>query len=305
MSVYTTITRTELEFFFDRYTLGKVTDFTGIEDGIDNTNYFVNTTQGQYVLTLFENLTEEQLQPYLTLLLHLSHYHIPCPTPQLDKRHQALRMLNHKPAAIFKRLLGNAVQQTTAQHCEQIGLLLAELHDCSHGHSFPVVIDTLKECQTLHAQLANNITNDEQNLILDELHFQSQHHLSALPMGVIHSDLFRDNVLFSHYKIAGILDFYSAGSGILLFDLAVACNDWCQDDGKFNETKALAMLAAYESLRPLMPQEKQHWQILLRLAALRFWLSRLVHQHQPRAGQLIQTKDPVFFQNLLEQHRLA
>ena len=303
MSVYTAITQTELEFFFDRYTLGSVIDFVGIEDGIDNTNYFVNTTQGQYVLTLFEHLTHQQLQPYLKLLSRLSKYSIPCPTPQLDKHNNVLRLLNNKPAAIFNSLSGKSISQTTAQHCEQLGLQLAEFHDCTYNYVFPVCINTLHECQTLYTQIEHRLDTADYHLINDELRFQIRHYPSDLPTGIIHSDLFRDNVLFEHNKLTGILDFYSAGKGILLLDIAVTCNDWCHNNGMFNVTKSYALLAAYESLRPLTTQEKQNWSVMLRLAALRFWLSRLVHQCEPRTGEIIQEKDPLFFRHLLEQHR--
>jgi homoserine kinase type II len=140
-------------------------------------------------------------------------------------------------------------------------------------------------------------------LIKDELRFQTQHYPNNLPTGVIHADLFRDNVLFDGDKLSGILDFYRACQGTLLFDIAVTANDWCSDDGVFNLEKVTALLAAYEILRPLQAQEKHHWQTFLRISALYFWLARLEHQFYPRAGEIVQQKDPLFFRQLLEQHR--
>lgn len=303
MSVYTRLTRTQLEFFFDRYTLGTVVYFEGIANGIDNSNYFVETTQGDFVLTIFESLTLETLSPYIKLLTHLANYHIPCPVPQLDRRDNAVRLLDNKPAAIFKRLAGEAIEQTTETHCQQIGLQLAELHDCAQNYKFPYISTVLEDCKTLAHNIDAHLTVADRELIADELHFQALNSPENLPIGVIHTDLFRDNVLFEHDKISGVLDFYSACRGELLFDIAVTANDWCCDNGIFNADKVATLLASYEILRPLHIEEKQHWQTQLRIAALRFWLSRLEHQLYPRQGDMVQQKDPLYFRHLLEQHR--
>lgn len=303
MSVYTPITLSQLEFFFDRYTLGTVISFEGITNGIENSNYFVETTKGHFVLTLFENLTLTELPHFIKLLARLSNYHIPCPIPQLDKRSNPVRLLNNKPAAIFKRLSGVAIEYPTQSHCQQIGLQLAELHDCTQNYTFPINNDVLGKCSTLFNKMNNRLTEADIAFIRDELDFQTQHYPNDLPTGVIHADLFRDNVLFDGNKISGILDFYSACRGALLFDIAVTANDWCCDDNIFNRDKVAALLASYEILRPIHTQERQHWQTLLRAAALQFWLSRLEHQLYPREGDIIQEKDPLFFRQLLEQHR--
>ena len=303
MSVYTSISRSELDFFFDRYALGTVISFQGISDGIDNSNYFVETTQGQFVLTLFENLTLTQLPPIIRLLTRLSRYHIPCPVPRFDKQQNSLRLLNDKPAAVFNCLSGSATEQPTLLQCQQIGLQLAELHDCTHDYEFPNTSSVLDECNALYQRVEPKLSQTDSLLIKDELRFQTLCYPDHLPMGVIHADLFRDNVLFHDGKISGILDFYSATNGALLFDIAVTVNDWCCDNGQLNTEKVNTLLVAYETLRLLTTHEQQHWQTLLRIAALRFWLSRLEHQLYPRPGELIQTKDPLFFRNLLEQHR--
>lgn len=303
MSVYTPVTRSQLEFFFDRYTLGRVIKFEGITNGIDNSNYFVDTTQGSFVLTLFETLSLDELPHFMSLMTRLANYHIPCPRPQLDKQANSLRLLNNKPAAIFKRLSGTAIDVPTRSHCQQLGLQLAELHDCTQNYHFPITSNIVDECKTLFQQIATQITATDRLLIEDELRFQTQYYPDSLPSGVIHADLFKDNVLFEGDKLSGILDFYSAGTGALLLDLAITVNDWCCDNGTLNPSKVTALLSAYEALRPLHAQEKQHWQTLLRVAALRFWLSRLAHQLYPRAGEIIQQKDPLFFRRLLEQHR--
>lgn len=303
MSVYTRITRSQLEFFFDRYTLGKVLYFEGITDGIDNSNYLVKTTQGEFILTLFETLTLAELPSFIKLLTYLAHYQVPSPKPQLDKQSNAVRLLNNKPAAIFKRLSGVAIQHATYVHCQKIGLQLAELHDCLQNYDFPINSNVLNECETLFHKLDVQLSATDRALIEDELNFQTQNPPESLPIGIIHTDLFKDNVLFDGGKISGILDFYSACRGPLLLDIAVTANDWCCDEGVFNSEKVITLLSAYEILRPLQAHEKQHWQTMLRIAALRFWLSRLEHQLNPRQGDLIQQKDPLFFRHLLEQHR--
>lgn len=303
MSVYTPVTHSQLEFFFDRYALGSVIQFEGIANGIDNSNYFVDTTQGSFVVTLFESLNMDELPQYIKLLTRLTQYHILCPCPQLDRQAKPLRMLNNKPAAIFKRLSGIVIKCPTYVHCQQVGLQLAELHDYTQNYHFPISINILAECKTLFAQLDNQLTETDRALITDELDFQTRHYPNNLPRGVIHADLFRDNVLFDGNKLSGILDFYSAGTGDLLLDLAITANDWCCDNGKPNASKVTVLLSAYETLRPLHTEEKQHWQTLLRIAALRFWLSRLTHQLYPREGEITQQKDPLFFRRLLEQHR--
>jgi homoserine kinase type II len=305
VSVYTKITLSELKFFFDRYDLGTVIDFEGIANGIDNSNYFVETTQGRFVLTLFETLTLDELPHYIKLLTYLANYHIPCPRPQLDKQGNAVRLLNNKPAAIFKRLAGVAIVHPTHAHCQQIGLQLAELHDCIQNYKFPKTSNVLEECRTLFNKIESQLIVADRMLIDDELRFQTQYQPEDLPTGVIHADLFRDNVLFDGNKLSGVLDFYMANNGTLLFDIAITANDWCCDKGVFNTDKVAVLLAAYEVLRPLNPQEKQHWQTQLRLAALQFWLLRLEHQLYLRQGDIVQQKDPLFFRRLLEQHRCS
>lgn len=303
MSVYTLVTRPQLETFFDGYALGTVTTFKSITDGIDNTNYFVDTTEGSFVLTLFETLTHNELSLFIKLLTRLNDSHIPCPVPQFDKQAQQLRWLNDKPAAVFNRLQGTSVENPTESHCQQIGFQLARLHECAHDENFPINCDVLNECQTLFNKICDRLNATDLALIENELAFQTLNHPKDLPTGIIHADLFKDNVLFNENKLTGILDFYSAGKGAFLLDIAITVNDWCCDDGILNTKRVAAFLSAYESLRPLHSEEKQHWQTLLRAAALRFWLSRLEHTLNPREGETVQQKDPLYFRQILQYHR--
>ncbi len=304
MSVYTRITRPQLDQFFSDYTLGEVVGFEGITDGIDNTNYFVTTTQGGFVLTLFESLTVDDLPHFLKLLSHLGKNDLPCPRPQSDRQGNPLRELNGKPAAVFKRLSGAATVSPSVLHCQEIGLQLASLHRCTQGYVFPIQnSNDLSWGKSVLDKIGMHLSATDRKLIDDELIFQAENNPVSLPRGVIHADLFRDNVLFADDRLSGLLDFYSACTDTLLLDVAIAANDWCCDNGTVNAGKFAALLTAYENLRPLEPLEKQHWPTMLRAAALRFWLSRLEHQCYPRPGEIIQQKDPLVFRDILLQHR--
>ncbi|MFA6052427.1 MAG: homoserine kinase [Methylobacter sp.] len=304
MSVFTRITRPQLDQFFSAYTLGEVVSFEGIADGIDNTNYSVTTTQGSFVLTLFESLTSDDLPHFLKLLSHLTTNNMPCPSPQSDRQANLWRELNNKPAAVFRRLSGAAMASPSVLHCQEIGLQLASLHRCTQGYVFPVKSgNDLSWCKTVLNKIGSHLSATDRELINDELVFQAENSSANLPRGVIHADLFRDNALFVDDQLSGLLDFYSACTDTLLLDVAITANDWCCDNGKVNVEKFTALLSAYESLRPLEPVEKQHWPVLLRAAALRFWLSRLEHQCYPRPGEITQQKDPLVFRHILQQHR--
>jgi homoserine kinase type II len=304
VSVFTCITRPQLDLFFSAYHFGQVVGYEGITDGIDNTNYFVTTEQGSFVLTIFESLTRDDLPHFLNLMSHLGRNNLPCPSPQADRQRNVWRQFGGKPAAVFKRLPGKAIASPTILHCQEIGLQLASLHRCTEGYVFPVDNNNgLAWCEAVSDKLSAHLPAADLALLKDELAYQLSHSSVDLPRGVIHADLFRDNVLFVDDRLSGLLDFYSACTDTLLLDVAITANDWCCDNGVANKEKITAFLAAYESLRPLELAERRQWPTLLRAAALRFWLSRLEHRHYPRAGELIQQKDPLVFRDLLLQHR--
>ena len=304
MSVYTPVSRIQLEQFFSTYRLGTVTGFEGIKDGIDNSNYVVATTQGRYVLTLFESLSDGHIPHFLNLLTHLAQHDLPCPLPQSDHRGEQLRRLNNKPAAVFNCLPGRAILSPSLAHCRAVGQHLARLHRCTQHYAFPISNSRdLSWCETLLEKIGPQLSAEDRRLANDELRYQLENTPANLPKGVIHGDLFRDNALFEEGRLSGILDFYDACTGNLLFDLAVTANDWCCDNGKADREKFTALLSAYERVRPLQALEKQHWPMQLRAAALRFWLSRLEHRLYPRAGEITQQKDPLVFRRLLLEHR--
>ena len=304
MSVYSVVTYAQLDQFFSHYPLGEVRDFEGIEDGIDNTNYFVTTSKGEFVLTLFESICANDLPHFINLLTYIGKNNLPCPSPQLDTLSRPLRLLNGKQAAVFNRVPGSAALTPSLAHCHEIGLHLGRLHQLTQGYDFPIKANhDLSWCKAVFNKFDGHLSNTDRTLIDDELFFQVKHEAVNLPGGVIHGDLFRDNALFVGERLSGLLDFYSAGTGSFLLDIAITANDWCHDKGRINSGKLTALLRAYETVRPLEPSEKQNWPVQLRAAALRFWLSRLEHQVYPRPGTITQQKDPLIFRQLLRQYR--
>lgn len=304
MSVYSAVTHAQLDQFFSHYNLGEVRDFEGIEDGIDNTNYFVTTSQGEFVLTLFESVSADDLPYFINLLTYLGNNNLPCPSPRLDKQARPLRLLNNKLAAVFNRVPGSSALTPSIAHCHEIGLHLGRLHRLTQGCVFPIKSNhDLCWCKAVFNKIGGHLSNTDRELINDELNFQTMHGAVNMPWGVIHGDLFRDNALFVDEQLSGLLDFYSAGTGSLLLDIAITANDWCHENGAVNPEKLAALLCAYEIARPLEPSEKQHWPVQIRAAALRFWLSRLEHQLYPRPGAITQQKDPLIFRQLLRQYR--
>lgn len=306
MSVYTTVTSAQLDAFFGAYDLGRVLYFAGIPDGIANSHYSVATTRGEYVLTLFEAQNSEELTPVIELMQRLGTSNPLYPNPQTDRQNRLLGRLNHKPALVCKRLAGQSIVSPTPDQCRQIGAQLAKLHLDTRDYSFPIASHhDVNSIKAMFEQVESQLSNADRELIFGELQFQSEHEQQTLPGGVIHGDLFRDNALFVGGQISGILDFYSACRDNWLRDIAVCANDWCCDNGIFNAQKLASLLSGYETLRPLSATEHQHCNRMLRAAALRFWLSRLVHRYSNRAAALSQPKDPFVFRDLLGQHRHA
>ena len=302
MSVYTPVGRAELAAWLQPLAVGELLDFSGIAAGMQNSNYFVATSQGRWVLTLFEHLASADIAFYLDFMAYLAGKGFPCPQPRGDGAGRLWRDLAGKPATLFSCLPGKDVAEPTPAHCRAVGAALARLHEA--GADFPNPLPN--PCgaawrQRMGAGLLPLVSPMERELLADELAFQAGLDLSALPRGVIHADLFRDNVLWDEAgRLSGVLDFYFAGEDCLLFDLAVTANDWCADGA------ALGALAdGYESVRPLTAAEVAAWPALRRAAALRFWLLRLEVRHHPRSGEVVTIKDPEHFRRLLASLRLA
>jgi homoserine kinase type II len=305
MSVYTVVERAELETFLAHYSLGQLVEFYGISDGIENTNYFVTTTEGQFVLTLFESLNKEELPYFLDLMAYLAEHNIPSAHPQPDDNNCFLRELNGKPATLVNKLEGKGVTEATVVQCREIGSMMAKMHLA--GQNFPRQRSNERGPEWWHKtaqRLISHLTEAEKKLLEEELLFQDQFRTAHLPKGVIHADLFRDNALFVGDKLHGLIDFYYACNDVLIYDLAVAANDWCGGaNGSLNDENLEAMLSGYNQDRPLSEEEQALWPVMLRAGALRFWLSRLQDKYFPRPGELTHIKDPDAFRQILENRK--
>ena len=304
MSVYTHTSRPQLEKFLDHYSIGSLKYFSGIQAGIENTNYAITSTKGKFILTLFESFSIKELPCYLELLNYLCQNNFPSPKPQTSVSAQLLTTLNNKPAALFTCLPGCSIDNPSINQCYEIGQYLAKLHLCTEQYHFNKPNKkNMTAWLTVFDKIKHHLTNDHVKLLSSELNFQSTHALPVLPQGTIHGDLFRDNVLFEKNQVSGILDFYNACTDYLLFDIAITINDWCIEDSVIHQQKFKALLSGYQKFRVLQSDEKKHLPIFLRRAALRFYLSRLNHQLNPKKGVLILAKDPEVFRQLLENHR--
>ena len=306
MAVFTPVTQEQAALLMSQLGLGELTDLRGIEGGIENTNYFATTDLGEYVLTLFERLNHEQLPFYLFLMKHLAEKGIPVPNPAANQDGDILHTLCDKPAAVVNRFLGKSQLAPDAVHCAEVGAMLARMHLAGEDYNrsqpnlrglawwndtVPVVLPFLDESQArlLQSELAY------QNHIAQGAAYQ------ALPKGPVHADLFRDNVMFEGEKLTGFFDFYFAGNDTWLFDLSVCMNDWCIDlnSGEHAPDRALAMLNAYQEVRPLRPAERQLLPAMLRAGALRFWISRLWDFYLPRDAAMLKPHDPTHFERVL------
>lgn len=305
MSVYTTIDREELEQFLDNYNQGELTDYQGISSGIENTNYFVNTGNGQFVLTIFEHHTADELPFFLDLTAFLSEHNIPCAHPVADKQECYLTKLKNKPAAMVQRLAGTSIDRPNKAQCIEVGRVLAKMHVA--GQSFDQKRDNGRGprwWQQTASKLDSKLLKEDRDLLAKELDYQARRCAVDLPRGIIHADLFRDNVLFSDDRLSGLIDFYYACTDLLLYDIAVAVNDWCVNaDGVIDQPLAQYLLDSYQKVRPLSDTEQVAYPAMLRAAALRFWLSRLHDLHFPREGEITHTKDPQVFRRILVNHR--
>lgn len=307
MSVFTSVSIAQLNVWLKNYTIGEVLELKGISAGITNTNYFVTTTQNKFVLTLFEQNNMAELPYFIDLMSHLNSHGVPCPLPIKDKTGASLHMLNGKPAVLISCLLGRDIEAPNIAQCAEVGEVLAKMHLA--GLSFEAEFPQHKSVNQRGADWRNqtaekvlpHLSSDDQALLQNTLAFQAELDISALPTGVVHADLFRDNVLFDKDKVGGLIDFYYACHDALVYDVAIAVNDWCVNaDGSLHQDKLHALLQGYQAHRPFTSAEQAGWRAMLRIAALRFWLSRLHDQLFPQSGELTHAKDPNHFKNILK-----
>jgi homoserine kinase type II len=310
MAVFTPVAREQLEAWLAARPAGRLQGFAGIAEGIENTNYFVETDAGRWVLTLFERIPPERLPFHLDLLRHLAAHGVPCPDPVADRSGALWAPLAGRPAALVTRLPGRGVERPALAHCAPVGDLLARMHvavaDFPGTQPNPRGPDWWREAA---ARLEPLLPAAQGRLLADELAAQraaqSGDARRSLPRGAVHSDLFRDNVLFDGDAIGGVIDFWFAGVDTLVFDLAVTVNDWCVDDtsGALDTARLDALLGAYVARRSPTDAECAAWPMAMRAAALRFWLSRLDDLHRPRPAQQLTPKDPGTFERILLARR--
>lgn len=310
MAVFTTVSNNDAHALLAEYSVGDVVSLTGIAAGIENTNYFLDTSQGHYVLTVFEVLTHAQLPFYVELMHWLGERGIPVPVPQTRRDGRRISTLHGKPAIIVSRLSGQWVQAPSLAHCRLAAATMARAHLAGRGFGIEQPnLRGLTWWQQTAPGLQEFLTPAQGGLLNAALERQVDlahgGELDGLPQGPAHCDYFRDNVLFAGTdtapKMGGVIDFYFAGCERWLFDVAVAVNDWCIErrSGALVAEKVNAWLEAYAQIRPFTPMERQHWPTMLQAAALRFWVSRLNDFYRPRPAQTLKPHDPTHFERIL------
>ena len=304
MSVYTALTSKEFSALLTHYPLGKLIHFEGIQAGIENTNYFVYTTRGEYVFTLFETIHRQELDFYVSLLDKLSATGIASPHPHHDLEQKIINEIHGKPFIFVSRLQGKSPNVINTEQCKAIAAELAKLHTTSLSFESPMTNRRGTSWLETTAQLLSaTVSASDSRLIQRELTLYQALDESPLPGGIIHADLFKDNALFVDNQLTGIIDFYDACYDALLLDVAVTVNAWCVNPyGSLNQELYSVFMAEYQAVRPFTTDEICKWNMMLRRAAMRFWLSRLEAKHNPRAGDLTQAKDPALFKNILLFH---
>ncbi|MEO8598753.1 MAG: homoserine kinase [bacterium] len=306
MAVFTPVTLDDLSDWMLQFPLGRALAIEGISSGIENSNFFLTTESGEFVLTIFEQLSFEQLPFYLQLMQHLAQRGVPVPEPIANQQGQILHRLHGKPASIVTKLAGNCQLAPQAVHCAEAGRNMAKMHLAAQD--FPLTQPNLRGLDWWNATtpvVLPFLSIDNAHLLRAEMHFQAAFAASAayseMPYGPIHADLFRNNAMFVDDTLSGIFDFYFAGCDHWLFDVAVTVNDWCIDleTGALDTARVRALLDAYHAVRPFTAAEQLAWQPMLRAGALRFWLSRLYDYHLPRSAEMLTPHDPTPFERIL------
>ena len=309
MAVYTQVDEEELENFLSGYDLGNVMSFKGIAEGIENTNYLLHTERGYFILTLYEKrVAAADLPFFVGLMEHLAARGINCPQPVKNRKGAALGELAGRPAMIVTFLEGVWLRRPNAEHCAALGRAMAELHGA--GASFRLRRENAlglagwKKLAPVATARADEIAPGLAALILEELAYVEKNWPRGLPAGVIHADLFPDNVFFLGGKLSGLIDFYFACNDLFAYDIVISLNSWCFEiDGSFNVTKSRALFAGYNEVRRLEQSEVEALPLLARGAALRILLTRTVDWLNVPPGALVRPKDPLEYLKKLRFHR--
>lgn len=309
MAVYTEVSDEDLADFADQYDIGSVVSCKGIAEGVENSNYILQTEHGHFILTLYEKrVAKEDLPFFLGLMEHLAGKKIACPTPLHGRDGLALRELSGKPAAIVTYLNGMWPRSIVPHHCAELGKALARLHLAGQDFSMsrqnalsvsgwrPLFESCRNRTHEIRAELATEIEAELAQLEKDWP--------KNLPQGVIHADLFPDNVFFLGDKLSGLIDFYFACNDLFAYDLAICMNAWCfEKDRSFNVTKARQLLSSYRKVRPFSPEELAALPVLARGAAMRFLLTRLYDWLHHPEGAMVSRKDPLEYRDKLRFHQ--
>ena len=299
MAVYTDVAAEDLADFLNGYDIGDLLSYKGIAEGVENSNYLLHTSKGTYILTLYEKrVAADDLPYFLSLMTHLAARGVHCPQPEKNRRGEVYSQLAGRPAAIINFLDGMWPRRPTAVHCAGVGDALARMHLA--GRDFPLVrrnplsVDGWRTLFDTAASRADSVQPGLRDFLARELDHLATCWPTDLPVGVIHADLFPDNVFFLGDKVSGLIDFPFACNDILAYDVAICLNAWCfEADHSFNVTKARALLGAYNRERPLSDAEQKALPLLARGAALRFLLTRLVDVLNVPAGAMVRPKDPL------------
>ena len=309
MAVYTEVSDDELVAFVSEYDIGAVLSCKGIAEGVENTNYLLQTDLGSYILTLYEKrVNPEELPFFIGLMEHLAARGLACPTPLHGRDGKALRSLCGRPAAIISFLTGMWTRRIALNHCAELGPAMAQMH--LKSADFPLTRAnnlSVSGWRPLFESIrprAAEIRADLADIIEAELDHLEAHWPRTLPVGLIHADLFPDNVFFMGDKLSGIIDFYFACTDFMAYDIAICLNAWCfEDDGAFNATKARLMLNGYRKVRPLSSDELLALPLLARGAAMRFLLTRSFDWLNTPAGAMVKRKDPLEYLRKLRFHQ--
>lgn len=311
MAVYTDVSDAELSAFVDRYDIGRLLSAKGIAEGVENSNFLLQTERGFFILTLYEKrVNEADLPFFIGLMEHLAARGITCPEPVRDREGQALQRLAGRPAAVVTFLSGMSVNRPGVGHCAELGRALARFHaagaDFTLRRANALSLDGWRPLIDQSRDRADSVSPGLAARIADDFARLEEAWPRDLPGGVIHADLFPNNVFFLGERLSGLIDFYFACNDALAYDLAICLNAWCfETDGSFNITKGQALIGSYEAVRPLTPAEVEALPVLARGAGLRFLLTRLVDWLNVPPGALVKPLDPLDYDRKLGFHRHA
>ncbi|MGA1829540.1 homoserine kinase [Rhizobium wenxiniae] len=309
MAVYTDITEIDLKHFLAQYEVGELTSYKGIAEGVENSNFLLHTTKDPLILTLYEKRVEKSDLPFfLGLMQHLSERGLSCPLPLPRRDGELLGELSGRPAALISFLEGMWLRKPEAKHCREVGKALAGMHLAGEGFEIKrpnaLSLQGWKVLWEKSAERADEVETGLEAEITAELAYLEAHWPKNLPAGVIHADLFQDNVFFLGDELSGLIDFYFACNDLLAYDVSICLNAWCfEKDGSYNVTKGSALLEGYCSVRPLSDEERDAMPVLARGSALRFFLTRLYDWLTTPEGALVVKKDPLEYLRKLRFHR--